>query len=366
MAQTTSETRAHAQPVALGFILALALCALLTAALWQADNLPPVLGKAVALCFFVLALPFEIFVHELGHYAAAKALGWHVPLFALGPLTLRISPLRVHIGAPPFGPNTAGAVVAVPGAGAGSRLGWFLVYAGGPAANVFFAVLCLLAAAAAARHSTPRDMFEILAVLSLVSGLYNLVPFRSYGGGASDGRQMLAVLASRNVKSRTLRVRLYEQMLRGTRPRDWPDDLVGEVAADSIWLCDPSGQLLVYTWYMDRGEIARARSILERIRPQGWYDEQIHAEEAFLRATVDGDAAGARRELARTHSWAMHGEPSFWRAAAALGIAEGDGPAAREAIRKGRIVLGDSPYATDYDRDWFDTLERKLAGQMGA
>jgi hypothetical protein len=357
MAEAVQTAQARPQPLIAGFLLASAVCVFLAAATWYADQLSPILAKATALAFFIFTVPFLVFFHELGHFLAAAAQGWRVPLFSFGALTLRRSPLRLHIGAPAYG-DAAGAVFAVPPEGRDSRLGWVLVYAGGPAANLLFAALGGFAAYEAPQLSTAETMYFLFAVISLCSGLYNLIPFR---GGSTDGGHLLGVLVFPNVTSRGLRARLMEQMIDGVRPRDWPPSLVNAVARDSLWLGDAQGQLFVYAWRMDRGEVEQARSALGHIQARGFYDEQVYAEEAFLLAYVDGKPVEARAAIARTHSWAIHHQPCYWRAEAAVCALEGDTQNAREAVRKGRILCRDWPYATAYDREYFDVIEKRIA-----
>jgi hypothetical protein len=357
MAEAPQAAKARPQPLIIGFLLTSAVCIFLAVATWYADRLPPVFAKSAALAFFVLTVPFLVFFHELGHFLAARAQGWRVPIFSLGPLALRHSPLRLHFGAPAFA-DASGAVFAVPPEGRDSWLGWAVVYAGGPAANLLFAALGGFVAYEAPPSSTPETMYFLFAVISLCSGVYNLIPFRGRG---TDGAQLLGVLVHRNVTGRGLRARLMEQMIEGVRPRDWPPSLVNAVARDSLWLGDAQGQLFVYAWHMDRGEVAQARDALRHIRARGFSDEQVHAEEAFLLAQVDAKPAEARAAIARTHSWAIHHQPCYWRAEAAVCAAEGDVQNAREAVRKGRILCRDWPYATAYDNECFDMIEERIA-----
>ena len=356
MVETDPTAHMRPQPLIAGFLLASAVCVFLAAATWHADQLSPVLAKATALMFFVVTVPFLVFFHELGHFLAAVMQGWRVPLFSFGALTLRRSPLRLHIGAPAYG-DASGAVFAVPPEGRDSRLGWVLVYAGGPAANLLFAALGGYAAYQAPQSSTAETMYFLFAVISLCSGLYNLMPIR---GGGTDGGQLLSVIVLPNVASRGLRARLMEQMIEGVRPRDWPPSLINAVARDSLWLGDAQGQLFVYAWHMDRGEVEQARAAFRHIRARRFFDEQVYTEEAFLLAYVDGKPGEARAAIARTHSWAIHHQPCYWRAEAAICALEGDAQNAREAVRKGRILCHDWPYATAYDREYFDAIEKRI------
>ncbi len=170
MTAATQSIKQQAQQVATGLGLLLLLCTAVGAASWYSDEMPTVLARTVALSFFLLTVPFEVLAHEAGHLAVARLLGWRVPLFSWGPLMLRCSPLRLTVGAPAFGSDTAGAVVAVSPPGRDSSWAWAAVFAGGPAANFLLAGIALYAAYSAAPDSTPRVLYVVLAAVSACSG----------------------------------------------------------------------------------------------------------------------------------------------------------------------------------------------------
>jgi Zn-dependent protease len=339
------------QPVAAGLVLLLLLCTVVGAASWYVDELPTALARTVALSFFLLIVPFEVLAHEFGHFAVAKLLGWRVPLFSWGPLTLRCSPLRLTVGAPAFGSDAAGAVVAVSPPGRDSSWAWAAVFAGGPATNFVLAAVAFYAAHRAAADSTPHALYLVLAAVSACSGLLNLLP-----RAGSDGSQIRNVLRYHNGALRGLQARLLEKTIAGVRPRDLPKVLMSQVLRQSLWSDDPDVQLTVYAWHIDRGDVAAARAALARAGA----DERVLAERAFLSAAIDGDAAAARALLSGTRSWAVHGQTCYWRADAAACVAEGDSSGARNAIRKGRILCREWPYATAFDAECFDILESNV------
>lgn len=353
MATAIKEDYARAQLIQAGLAALLATCLLVAIASWHIDEMPIAAARAVALAFFILMVPFEVLTHEFGHFAVARLLGWRVPLFSWGPLTLRCAPLRLIVGAPAFGSNTAGAVVAVSPSGRDANWAWAALYAGGPVADFLLAVLAFYAAHRAVPDSTPQTLYILMGVIALCSGLFNLV-----SRGGSDGSQIRNVLRYHNGAWRGLRARLLEQTLDGVRPRDLPKPLIGTVLRDSLWCNDPDMQLTAYAWHIDRGDVAAARATLSRARG----DERILAEQAFLSAWVDGDAVTAQALLARTHSWAIHGQTGYWRAEAAWAAAAGDMATAREAVRKGRLLCREWPYATAFDVECFDAIERRLGG----
>jgi hypothetical protein len=334
--------------LAAGFIVFLAAMVAVTAAVWHADTLPDLLARSVSLVFFLFIVPIEVLVHEGGHLAVAKLLGWRVPLLSWGPFTLHFVPLKLAYGAPAFGNSAAGAVVAVPPVGHESNWGWALLSAGGPLANFLLAIAAWAAAAVAS--DTPRALFLVLAVISLVSGLYNLWPH-----GSSDGAQLLNVLRFKNGDWRGLFARLVEQTLRGVRPRDWPDALMAAVRRLSLWSDSPDLQLAAYAWHLDRGEIGAARAALARSVP----DTRILAEQAFAAAWFDHNVTAADALLSHT-GWSIRSQICYWRAHAALAVIAKDAATAHEALRKGRILVREGPFATAFDADWFDAIEKEL------
>jgi hypothetical protein len=335
--------------------LVFAVAAALSLAMWDAERLPPLEAKALAVIFFLYAAPFLVLIHELGHLGTAVVLGWRVPILAVGGFALRFSPLRFSAGAPAFGPNASGAVLAVPPERGGGRAGWIAVHAGGPAANILLAALAAWAGFAAPPESAAYGMFLGIAGISLVSGLYNLIPF-----GGSDGRHILADLLGANFAARGRHLRLMAAMIDGKRPREWDASLARQVEADSLWAGDATGSLYVYAWHLDRGEIAEARAVLRRLRQHGATSEALSVEEAFTVAMFDGQAAAARQSLDRAQSWQIRKLPSYWRARAAVTRLEADAPAAREALRKWKIACADWPYTTQEEWDWLGTIEARV------
>ena len=344
----------QALPIRAGLVALLAAWVLIAIAAFQADAMPETAARVVSLVFFLLTVPFLVLAHEGGHYAAARLLGWRVPIIAWGGVAVRLSPLRISLGAPAFGTGASGAVIAVPVRDTASRWACAFVSAGGPLVNLILAGAAGYAAALAAPDSTAASLYFVFAIISLVSGLYNLWPYLP----GSDGRQLVASLLTRDDGQQAwFSARLAEQEIGAVRPRDWPAGLIAKVAAASAWANRPDWLLYLYAWNLDNGRVAAARSALDRSRG----DPRIFAERAFVAAYFDRDAAAARRHLAQGHSTVLHHLICYWRAEAAASVAAGAAEMAREALRKGRLLCVRSPYATAFDTEWFDAVERRLA-----
>jgi hypothetical protein len=325
--------------------------AVLTLAIWNADGLPQNWAWALAIVFFLFAPPFLVLTHELGHLLTALALGWRVPILAVGGFSLRFSPLRFSAGAPPFR-GASGAIVAVPPAHRGGRAGWIAVHAGGPASDFLVAALAASVALNAPPDAMRHDVSLVVAAIAATSALFNLLPFARRGGGASDGMQILVDLAGRHVVSRGRRARLFAEMIDGKRPRDWDIALVRAVEADSAWTGNSDGALYVYTWHLDRGEPDAARAALVRGAANDALDDFILVEQAFIAAMLDNRPEEARRFLSRVPLERVAHDPAFWRARAAASLAERDGPALREALVKWRNACKDWVYTTQFEWDW--------------
>lgn len=346
----TAET-ATQHLVRLGLWLFAVLCAGLCYAMWRIDDLPELYARGVAIGFILAAVPALVLLHECGHFGMAKLLGWKVLLISWGPFTVRFGPFRFTTGAPAFGSNTAGAVVSIPPDGAGSNFGWGLLFLGGPLASGLAGGAAAFTAHAAAAGSTAESFFILLAVLGGFDAAQNLWP-----RPGSDGGQLLNIILYRTAPLRNLYARLSEHTLRGVRPRDWPQAFVTMVQRQALWSGNAELQLALYAWQLDRGDAQAARVALTRSES----DERVWAELAFLVARYDGDAGQAAALLKRTHSWSVHSQTCYWRAEAALAAACGETARARSAIRKGRILCREWPYATAFDSDLFDALEKDL------
>jgi Zn-dependent protease len=329
-----------------------AIAAALCAALWRVEAQGTTAAKTIAVLFALYMLPLLVLLHEFGHLLVARAVGWRVPILVLGGFSLRFRNLRFSAGAPPFGTNVSGAVVAVPPENGSTRWRWIAVHAGGPLANILIALLAFVAAKGA--PPTAHEMMLGLGWVSLIKGLYNLVP-----AGGSDGAHILFDLRASGFARRGRIMRLQAQRIDGIRPRDWDVELVRAVQADAVWTRDPEGPLAVYEWHLDRGEIDAARATLRRAAAHSRGSAAVTVEEVFLAATLDG--ASARQRLTQAGSWHIRQSPPYWRAETATALVEADEAAAREALRKWRIVLKDWPYATEDEWDWLRKFEDRAA-----
>lgn len=339
-------------PVTAGLALLVAAFAVAAALLWRETPPNDTSHRIAWIVFFVLQVPMIVLVHELGHYGVARALGWRVPIFIWGTLVIRLTPFRVMHSANALGGSQWGAIVAVPPPGREGRISWIAIYAGGPLATLLCGVMAFAVAFAARTNLDGGIAFALFAVLCLIDAAFNLLPFTR----GNDGRQIVDFLRGRDVVRSALYARLYEQELNGVRPRDWPAELVEAMRRETLWRDAPEASVNVYIVHFDRGEFEPARRALERASDTA----QVLAERAFFIAWIDRDSAAARGELAKAPPHVLQAYGGYWRAAAAVALADKDVAAAREAIRKARIAAAESACTTAFDHEILDALERRL------
>ncbi|MBX3183659.1 MAG: M50 family metallopeptidase [Polyangiaceae bacterium] len=154
------------------------------------DFRPVKLGLLAAVVSWVPLLV----LHELGHALAARAVGWHVSEVVLGQgrdlVRFRWGKARVSFKLAPL----IGYVRTVPTSLTGARWRQALIYAAGPLAELCLVLaLWLVVGEELLRRSESLGVVlaQAVALTALLGGLFNLLPFRVPGGGASDGLGIL-------------------------------------------------------------------------------------------------------------------------------------------------------------------------------
>lgn len=181
-----------------------------------------VLDAAMVVAALLPAAWLHLIVHEAGHTLMGWAGGQHVAAIGLGPW-------RFERGADGWRARKAadvkgigGFALVLPTTEVLSRAARTAYLLGGPMANLLLALLCVGAAEGFGIGGRAAALIHVFAVVGVIIGLLNLVPFLS-GGWSSDGRQLLALWRG------WPEARLVERMNRwaamamlGVRPRDWP------------------------------------------------------------------------------------------------------------------------------------------------
>jgi len=210
------------------------------------------------LVVFQLLLWLSVLVHELGHMGAAVLWGWR-------PFMLSVGPVRLQFGATwtqrqwrrnPQGLGIAGFSANLPPIGAPGQMnrGFAWSVACGPLASLALAGVALWFWQSGLVSELAGTAL-LLACLSGVLGLVNLVPFRSVGF-ASDGGQLLELWRGDPAVHERLGLALLQaQSLGGRRPREWDEALVAQVAsAQSEPSAKRLGPLLLAIRAQDEGK----------------------------------------------------------------------------------------------------------------
>lgn len=298
-----------------------------------------------------------VLLHELGHAAAASALGVGWTTLRIGPFEVLREGGRTRVRWQLRGAaSMLGYVQLDPRAfqEAPSRMAWVVL--AGPATSGLCAAIHV-AVAHALGSTGPGDAQGLSALLwggafiHAGSCLFNLLPVRVESGHLSDGALWL-VLRQWRIQSEGMRLlgTLQSESLT-LRPRQWSlgaDALLaaasapGESAEARGWL-----QLYALAWWLDRGELAPARALLERLAPTldtlpEPCPRELRLQGALLHALDGPDTARARSFLAAVDPHSTH--PLYPRLAEAAVLwsegREADARAALQAWQEARQASG--------------------------
>lgn len=192
-------------------------------------------GLEVALIAVALfpAAWLHLLVHEAGHALAGWAGGQHVAALGLGPWRAERGSGGWRVHRADHVQGIGGFALVVPRRETVSTLERSAYLVGGPLANLVAAAVVVALSAVLGLDGGWGALFGLFALVGVVIGLVNLVPFQS-GGWSSDGRQLWALWRG------WPEARVAESMNRwaalamlGVRPRDWPE---GRIAVDEAAL----------------------------------------------------------------------------------------------------------------------------------
>ncbi|MET0402539.1 MAG: hypothetical protein ABW123_09055 [Cystobacter sp.] len=280
-----------------------------------------------------------IILHELGHAAAASALG-------LGWSTLRIGPLEVFrsegatrvrwrfdggMG------STWGMVRIEPRAilDAPGRVAWTAL--AGPAVS-FLCAGAHAATAYALGGTGPLEAHGLAALLWSgvllhgAIGLFNLLPYRNAYGQPSDGAMCLMMRRLHGLSGRDRMLAELQLEQFSCRPRDWRASVESMLSAasgpDARAEVSASLQMFALAVLLDRGDFPAARELLARMTPSLEalpvpVAQEVRLQEVMLHALGDApDTARARMILGEVGPHAT--DPLYPRLAeAAVLLSEG-------------------------------------------
>lgn len=308
--------------------------------------------------FIILALAIyiSILVHELGHFAAGRAVGFRLVGFRLGPLnwSYRVGRWGLRLQ---WDSLLGGHVAMVPENADDIRSQAMRMTVGGPLGSAFLGALGLglLFAIPGPAWSVAMGEFVVLVTsMGLGDFVLNLVPVSS-GVSYSDGARFWQLYRKGPWADYLCSV-YYMGLSRTTalRPGDWPTEMVERAAAFAAMLPNAASMLgMAYAHFEDRGDVERAASYLERASanaPQGSETARnLAVDRAYFEAFYRGNAAEAARWLDQVP--VQPGSADFWRSKAVVSAANGDVPAAQEAWRKGWELASKLPDVGVYEMD---------------
>lgn len=295
---------------------------------------------ALSIGVLAVAAAVHVVVHELGHVAAARLVGWRLEALRLGPIALSRVGERLQLQRNRLRlRGVLGSAVSVPGREEGFARAAAVMILGGPAATV---ALTLTSAVAAGAVSPPASDAEAVASFVLWHATFvgaflaavNLMPLRMRNGIRNDGSRAWMALRARTDGAReALRFGLNTTL--GRRPREWGRSVHALVAAaESDPRYVPEVRLAALNVALDTGDHAAADALLLEgcgfDHVEDAFRQEFLLQGALLAALVRGDAATARARLEEVGPTPLREYPLLARAATAL--AEGRDADARTSL----------------------------------
>ena len=251
---------------------------------------------------FVAAALFAVVAHELGHLLACRAAGVKVTAFRLGPerfaIRFRVQTVQVSLGLP-----YRGRVEHDGAASVGRRA---VITLAGSLVDLALAGVALVVWAMAGSGQAARPLAVAVALGLAVTGMANLMPFRSRSGRLSDGARLFELRsdvrtaelrAVQKKASRLLRMGRAEELLELHAALDDPADRMStaEAVIRTVIEFDVAFLAGLPDDAVHRAE--RRLEMLVRRRDLSTTEATAHLALALLRLRqggVDGNAAAER------------------------------------------------------------------------
>jgi hypothetical protein len=245
------------------------------------------------LAVFVAATLVAVVAHELGHLLACRAVGVRVKAFRLGherlAIRFRVQTVQVSLGLP-----YKGRVEHDGAASVGRRA---VITLAGSLVDLALAGLALIVAASAGSGQAARPLAVAVALGFAVTGLTNLLPFRSRSGRLSDGARLFELRsdvrtaelrAVQKKAGRLLRMGRAEELLELHAALDDPSDPMRTAEAVIRTVIEFNVALLAGL-PDDAAHLAERRlEMLARRRDLGTTEAMAHLALALLRLRQGG------------------------------------------------------------------------------
>lgn len=307
--------------------------------------------------FFLFGIACTV-IHELGHAAGARIVGWQVHAIAVRGYVYRIRQRKFDREIGERDAHTAGWVLSTPRPDQDWNRAWPAIIFAGPLAN-------LLAGAVAVAISIPLDrtghalglagFLAGFALCNLTVGIFNLIPFRAPGSKWSDGGKLVAALIGYEIAEfAQLASAIKGMQLDGVDAKDWHPSVMQrfEVASFPPTL-EPVRETCLIQYYLAHGGVRRIKAIVER--SENLRDSKaspVLELKAFLACIVERDAEKALKLLDAIPPPARKGF-SYLRALAVAQAMHGEPDLARETVKAALVADGNPDQD---DRALFDAI----------
>jgi hypothetical protein len=318
-------------------------------------------GPALAFLCLIISSLISTLLHEAGHAIAAWAVGWRVVVFAVWPVSVRLTSWSIGFEKPGSGTDYLGWVKTIPaGPDKDTCRNWYTILAAGPATSLSIALAAFFFAFVwLPKWDTPNISVSTIgfgfAVGCVASFLFNVLPSaRSHHETDGDQIRAMADPAYDYHKGRAL-IWLGTLVSANVRPRErssWLLDAARLDHADNQEIA----KLLDATKLarlLDSFEIDRnaARESIEAYRQKYGTDDWLTAIDAYVTACYDREPGAADAILA---GWPRPETPTpmFVAAEAAVAAANGRQEEAKDRLRAMmKLVRAQSTFRDDTFRD---------------
>jgi len=327
-------------------------------------------GSALASFCLIISSLVSTLMHEAGHAIAARAVGWRVVVFAVWPVSVRLTSWSIGFEKLGSGTDHLGWVKTIPSRpDKDTCRNWSTILAAGPATSLVVAVAAFFFAVAwLPKWNTPNISMSTIgfgfALGCLASFVFNLLP-NAWSHHKTDGDQIRAMAdpAYDYHKGRAL-IWLGTLVSANVRPRERPSWLLDAARSDhadnyEIAKLLDSTKLasLLDTFEIDPNA---ARAGIEGYRQKYGADDWLTAIDAYVTVCYDREPEAADAILA---GWPRPKTPTpmFVAAEAAVAAANGRHEEAKDRLRAMmKLVRAQSTFRDDTFRDIHRQI-RKLA-----
>lgn len=346
------------------------------ATVWALTMTIPVIAVLI-LTFYI-----NVAIHEGGHWLAGRLVGFEPNSLQIGPFLWRVTAEGTRFQLSPWRGRVAGFAGMWPESSERLQSRFALFVLGGPAANLLsLAILYPLFRSLPApdRLSTVGFLGEIAAfflfLYALMLGLINLIPFHAQGM-ATDGRKLLTILQGGPRFKRMMALLQLSNLMRlGTRPRDYPPEMMQALLSSPDGSTEHAQALLLNAYYSfdtghDEEAVQLATEAAQTISPRAAIHHAVMTNDAAgMVAWLGGGAPSARALLEKSNPRLLMYPFARPRSEAAVLLAEGRYSEALEYVRQADDLLSTelrtSPEMFKLERDWIraikDRIERGLA-----